>query len=56
MATPALTTMAVSPYQLGRRLALVLLDRLREPGMPVSISEVSAELIVRETTAAPVAG
>ncbi|MGF0540178.1 LacI family DNA-binding transcriptional regulator [Agrobacterium sp. ES01] len=56
MATPALTTMAVSPYQLGRRLALVLLDRLREPGMPVSISEVSAELIVRETTAAPFAG
>lgn len=52
VATPALTTMAVSPYQLGRRLALVLLDRIREPDMPVTLSEVSAELKVRETTGA----
>jgi len=50
VATPALTTMAVSPYQLGRRLALVLLDRIREPDMPVTLSEVSAELTIRETT------
>ncbi len=50
VATPALTTMAVSPYQLGRRLALVLLDRIREPDMPVTLSEVAAELTVRETT------
>ncbi|MEP1929777.1 MAG: substrate-binding domain-containing protein, partial [Roseibium sp.] len=50
VATPALTTMALSPYQLGRRLALVLLNRIREPDMPVTLSEISAELIIRETT------
>lgn len=49
VATPALTTMSVSPYQLGRRLALALLDRIREPDMPVTLAEVSAELIIRET-------
>lgn len=48
-----LTTMAVSPYQLGRRLARVMLDRLRDPGMPIVVSEVPAELIIRETTGAP---
>lgn len=50
VSTPPLTTMAVSPYQLGRRLARVLLDRLREPALPVTVTEISAELIVRETT------
>jgi len=49
-ATPPLTTMAVSPYRLGRRLARLLLDRINEPDMPITVSEVSAELIVRETT------
>lgn len=50
VATPPLTTMAVSPYQLGRRLARVLLDRIHEPDAPVAVSEVSAELVVRGTT------
>lgn len=50
VATPPLTTMAVSPYRLGRKLAQVLLDRIRDPDMPVTISEISAELVVRETT------
>lgn len=50
VATPALTTMAVSPYQLGRRLARVILDRIREPEMPQTVIEVSAQLTVRETT------
>jgi LacI family transcriptional regulator len=50
VATPPLTTMAVSPRQLGRRLARVLLDRIREPDLPVTSSEISAALIVRETT------
>ncbi len=50
VATPSLTTMATSPYRLGRRLARVLLDRIKEPDMPVTISEVSAELVVREST------
>lgn len=50
VATPALTTMAVSPYQLGRRLAQVMLGRLREPEMPPTAHEIAAKLVVRETT------
>ncbi|MFY0597249.1 MAG: LacI family DNA-binding transcriptional regulator [Cognatishimia sp.] len=50
VATPPLTTMATSPYQLGRRLARALLDRLQNPNSPVAISEISAELVIRETT------
>ncbi|MBX2804393.1 MAG: LacI family transcriptional regulator [Hyphomicrobiales bacterium] len=50
VSTPALTTMAVSPYHLGRRLALMLLNRMRERDMPVTVSDVSAELTIRETT------
>ena len=54
VATPSLSTMAVSPRRLGRKLARVLLERIRDPDMPVTVSEVSAELVVRETTGAPV--
>lgn len=50
VATPPLTTMAVSPFALGRKLARVLLDRIRDPDAPVTSSEISAELIVRATT------
>ena len=50
VATPALTTMAVSPYLLGQRLARVLLERIRTPDLPTVSSTVSAELIVRGTT------
>ncbi len=53
VATPPLTTMAVSPYQLGRQLAQVLLDRIRHPEMPVTVSEIAAQLVVRDTTGAP---
>ena len=53
VATPSLTTMAVSPGKMGRKLAQVLLERIRDPDMPVSFSEISAELVVRETTGAP---
>lgn len=53
VATPPLTTMAVSPYELGKRLGRVLLERIEEPLAPLTTSEISAELIVRETTAAP---
>lgn len=42
--------MAVSPVKLGRKLAQVLIARIREPDMPVTVSEVSAELLIRETT------
>lgn len=50
VATPALSTMAVSPYNLGRKLARVLLDRIREPDMPQTTSEIAAQLILRDTT------
>lgn len=50
VATPPLTTMGVSPHQLGRKLAQVLLDRIRAPDMPVTTTEVSADLVVRGTT------
>lgn len=53
LAFPPLTTMAVSPYQLGRKLARVTLDRIREPELPISISNVPAQLVIRETTGAP---
>ena len=48
--TPALTTMAVSPYLLGQRLARVLLDRIRTPDLPLVSARVSAQLMHRETT------
>lgn len=51
VATPPLTTMAVSPHKLGRKLAKVLLERIRDPDMPFTVSEISAELIIRDTTA-----
>jgi LacI family transcriptional regulator len=54
VATPPLTTMAVSPYKLGRKLAQVLMDRIRDPDMPVTVSEISAELIIRDTTGKPI--
>lgn len=50
VATPPLTTMAVSPYQMGRKLARVVLDRINDPEMPKSVSLMPAELVVRETT------
>ena len=53
LATPALTTLAVSPRNLGRRLAQVRLERLRDPALPKSYTDVTAELIVRDTTGAP---
>lgn len=54
VAIPPLTTMAVSPVLLGRKLGRVILDRIREPGMPATVSEVSAKLTVRKTTGAPI--
>ncbi len=50
LATPPLTTMAVSPYRLGRKLARTLVERIREPDMPVGSTLVPAQLVVRETT------
>jgi LacI family transcriptional regulator len=52
VAIPPLTTMAVSPALLGRRLARVILDRIRDPDMPPTTSEVTASLTMRRTTGA----
>ena len=52
-ATYPLTTLAVSPYELGRKLARVLLERMNEPNMPPSTTLVPAKLVERETTGAP---
>ena len=51
VATPPLTTMAVSPYELGRILAQKLLDRIADPEAPVTSTLLPAELVVRETAA-----
>lgn len=53
VATPPLSTLAVSPRQLGRKLARVLLDRIKEPDMPVVTVTVPAQLMVRGTTGQP---
>lgn len=53
VATPPLTTMGVSPHKLGRKLGQVMLDRIHDPDLPVTVSEISAELIIRDTTGAP---
>lgn len=50
IATPPLTTLAVSPYQLGRTLAEVALRRIRTPDMPVVTRLVPAILKVRGST------
>ncbi|MBO9467875.1 LacI family DNA-binding transcriptional regulator [Tropicibacter sp. R15_0] len=56
VSTPPLTTMAVSPYQLGRKLAQIMLDRLQAPDTPPTVTQVAATLITRSTTGAPPAG
>ncbi|MEL6523682.1 MAG: LacI family DNA-binding transcriptional regulator [Pseudomonadota bacterium] len=53
VSTPALTTMAVSPQKLGRKLGRTLLDRIQEPDMPATRTEISAELVIRDTTGSP---
>ena len=53
IAAPPLTTMAVSPYDLGRKLARVALERIRDNDMPTSSVLVPAELVERETTGSP---
>ena len=53
VATPPLTTLSISPLQLGRKLARVLLERIKEPEMPTASITVPAQLVIRETTGAP---
>ena len=53
LAVPPLTSMAVAPYEIGRRLARVLLDRIREPEMHAASILLPAHLVIRQTTGAP---
>ena len=53
IANPPLTTMAVSPYRLGRRLARVAIERLHDNAAPKTVSLATAELVVRKTTGEP---
>lgn len=50
IATPALTTLAVNPYAMGRKLAQALLNRIADPNMPITVSLVNADLVIRQTT------
>jgi len=50
LSIPPLTTMAVDPYNLGRRLALVLCQRIANPDMPPTNVSVPAPLVIRATT------
>ena len=52
VATPPLTTMSVQPHLLGRKLGKALLDRIHHPDHPAVFTEVAADLVVRQTTAA----
>ena len=52
LVVPPLSTMAINPYQLGRRLARVLLERIGDPEAPATATEVSAQLVMRATTGA----
>jgi len=53
IAMPPLTSLAVSPYNLGRKLARVMLDRINEPDMPTTNTLVPARLMERATTGPP---
>ena len=53
VATPPLTTMAISPVDLGKRLAQTLLDRIQNPEQPLVTIRSRAELVIRGTTGAP---
>ncbi len=49
IAVPALTTMAVSPYELGRKLGKVALDRIADASVPPATVLVPAQMVVRDT-------
>ncbi len=51
VATPALTTLSVQPKQLGDALAGALLSRIADPQAEVTNIQLSAQLVLRQTTA-----
>ncbi len=52
-ATPPLTTIAISPYNFGIKLAQVLINRLTNPMSPTATTLLPFELKIRATTDAP---
>lgn len=52
LASPPLTTVAVSPYDIGRKLGRAMLERIGEVDMPATVSLVPGKLVVRSTTGA----
>ncbi|RED18093.1 LacI family DNA-binding transcriptional regulator [Pontivivens insulae] len=50
LSIPSLTTMSISPYELGRKLASTLLDRMQNPESPSARAELAAKLIVRNSS------
>ena len=50
LAVPRLTTISISPYELGRRLADTILNRIRNPDQPFADLSVSGKLIVGATS------
>jgi DNA-binding LacI/PurR family transcriptional regulator len=47
MVQPALTTIAQPMFRLGENAALLLLERMRDPGMPAVGTLLEHELIIR---------
>jgi|TARA_B110000211_G_scaffold234284_1_gene303303 LacI family transcriptional regulator len=47
---PPLTTLSLAPYQLGQKVAQVLIERIQQPDLPRTIVTIDAKLVIRETT------
>jgi LacI family transcriptional regulator len=50
IADPPLSTLSICPRSLGRTLAKVLVERVRHPDLPRTITSVAADLILRGST------
>lgn len=47
---PPLTTLSLEPYNLGKKIAEVLFNRIQNPDSPINIDTVEAKLKIRKTT------
>jgi LacI family transcriptional regulator len=54
LASPPLSTMAVSPTELGRQLGRVMINRINYPEQQQVYVDITAELVIRQTTGSPV--
>jgi len=53
LSMPPLTTIATEPRALGRHAAERILDRMRDPSLPIGLHTEPVSLIVRESTCPP---